>query len=432
MERVLIKNGHIVDPKNSVDAPADLLIEDGAVAAIGDNLTIEGAEIIDADGCTVTPGFVDIHTHLRQPGEEYKEDIASGTRAAARGGYTALVTMANTRPVIDDDVGIRFIRDLADREGVVRVYPMGSVSRGLKGKDLTEMGLMARAGARGFSDDGMPIKSGRMMQMALQYSDMLGLPICVHAEDLALTADGVVNWGRISTSLGLPGIPDSAESSMIARDLEICREFGGHLHIDHVSTARSVQLIRAAKEEGLHVTAEVTPHHLTLTEDLIKESGFDTNTKVNPPLRSEEDRRVLVDALKDGVLDAIATDHAPHHFDDKDKEYIFAEFGISGLETAFSLLHDRLVLTGELTMQRLIEALTASPAAIFDLAGGELGEGQPADMTIIRTDSEWAVNPRRFASKGRNTPLAGWSLTGRVDTVLVGGQIVVRDGELQC
>lgn len=432
MERVLIKNGRIIDPANSRDGIADLLLEGGKVAAIGDNMSVDGAEVIDATGCIVTPGFIDIHTHLRQPGLEYKEDIASGTRAAARGGYTAVVSMANTDPVIDDEAGIHFISGVAEREGVVRVYPMGSVTRGQKGKDITEMGIMIEAGARAFSDDGHPISSGKVMQLALQYSGMFGVPVCVHEEDPFLSASGVVNWGRISTIMGLPGIPSAAESAMVARDLEVCRMVGGHLHIAHVSAARSIEMIRQAKAEGLHVTCEVTPHHLTLTEDLVRESEYDTNTKVNPPLRTEEDRQILVDALNEGVIDAIATDHAPHGFDDKDQEYLYAEFGISGLETAFSLLHDRLVMRGEITLGRLIEALTWAPASVFKLPGGTLGDGQPADIAILRTDRERAVNPADFASKGRNTPLVGWSLTGSVETVLVGGKTVLRDGALTC
>ncbi|MFO8061278.1 MAG: dihydroorotase [Bacillota bacterium] len=432
MERVLIKSGHIIDPANDTDGVRDLLIEGGVIAATGDSLAAEGAEVIDAAGCIVTPGFIDIHTHLRQPGQEYKEDIASGTRAAARGGYTALVSLANTDPVIDDEVGIRFIADAARREGAVRVYPVGSVTRGQKGKELAEMGIMVEAGARAFSDDGHPISSGRVMQLALQYSGMFDVPVCVHEEDRSISGGGVVNWGRISAIMGLPGIPAAAESAMIARDLDLCRAFGGHLHIMHVSTARSIELIREARASGLHVTCEAAPHHLALTEDLVRESEYDTNTKVNPPLRTEGDRQALVYALNEGIIDAIATDHAPHSFDDKDTEYIYAEFGISGLETAFSLLHDRLVRRGEVSLGRLIEALTASPASIFDLPGGSLGAGEPADVTILQTDRQWAVNPAEFASKGRNTPLAGWSLTGFVDTVLVGGRAVLRDGVLTC
>ncbi len=430
MNKILIKGGHVIDPSNDRDGIADLLVEGNRVAAIGDQLTVEGAEIIDAKGCTVTPGFVDLHVHLREPGLEYKEDIASGTRAAARGGFTSIVCMPNTSPVIDDETGVRFVLDRAARDGVVRVYPAGAVTKGQKGEELAELGLMYEAGARMFSDDGLPVISARVMSTALTYSKMFGVPISTHQEDPTLAGDGAVNFGRISTLMGLPGMPEEAETVMIARDIELCRRVGGHLHIGHVSTARSVQLIERAREEGINVTCEVTPHHLTLTEDLVKESGYDTNTKMKPPLRTEADRRALISALRDGVIDVVATDHAPHSFDDKDKEYIFADNGITGLETAFALLHDRLVLPGDIPLDRLVEAMTTAPARLLGVEAGSLKEGAIADVTILRTDSEWAVNPGDFASKGKNTPLVGWSLTGKVETVLVDGNIVLRGGEL--
>ncbi len=432
MKRVLIKNGQVVDPANDRGETMDVLLEGDKVAAIGESMSVEGAEIIDAEGCVVSPGFIDLHTHLREPGQEYKEDIASGTRAAARGGFTAVVAMANTEPVTDDETGVRFVDDTAQRTGVVRVYPAGAITKGQNGEELAEMGIMAEAGARVFSDDGKPVAKANVMQHALEYSRMLGLPVAVHEELPSLKGDGVVNRGVVSTVTGLSGISPAAESAMVARDIELCRLFGGHLHISHISTARSIQIIEQAKEEGLNITCEVTPHHLALTEDLVRESNFDTNTKVNPPLRTEEDRQALVVALREGIIDAVATDHAPHSIDDKDREYIFADFGISGLETSFALLHDRLVLSGELSLERLIESLTWGPAQCFDLPGGTLGEGEPADICIFDTDDEWAVRPEEFASKGHNTPLIGWSLTGRVRTVLVGGKMVLQDGELLC
>ncbi len=432
MQRILIKNGQVVDPANERDGIYDVLLEQGQVAAISENISVDGAEIIDAEGCIVAPGFVDLHCHLREPGQEYKEDVASGTRAAIRGGFTSLVAMPNTEPAIDSEAAVRSMAEIISEKAAARVYPAGAITRGQKGRDLTEMGGMMQAGAVAFTDDGLPVTSSRVMQLALQYSDMLGVPISVHEEDPDLAGDGVVNRGRISTLLGLPAIPTAAESAMVARDLELCREFGGHLHIAHVSTRNSIDLIRKAKDEGLKVTCEVTPHHLTLTEDLVRESNYDTNTKVNPPLRTSTDVEALVNALSEGIVDVIATDHAPHSFDDKDKEYIFADFGISGLETAFSLLHDQLVLKGDITMNRLIAALTVVPATIFDLPGGTLSQGEPADLVILRPQDEWAVNPDDFVSGGKNTPLAGWSLTGRVDTVLVAGRIMMRDGELQC
>jgi len=430
MQKILIKGGHVIDPGNGRDTKADLLVEGNRIAAIGDQLTVEGAEVVDAEGCTVSPGFVDLHVHLREPGFEYKEDIFTGTRAAARGGFTSIVCMPNTEPVIDDETGVRFVRDKAGQHGAVRVYPAGAVTKGQKGEEIAEIGLMHEAGAKMFSDDGLPVVSARVMSTALTYSKMFGVPISTHEEDPTLAGDGAVNFGRISTLMGLPGMPEEAETVMIARDLELCRRVGGHLHIGHVSTARSVALIAGAKEDGVNVTCEVTPHHLTLTEDLVRESDYDTNTKMKPPLRTESDRRALVTALREGIIDAVATDHAPHSFDDKDREYIFADNGIVGLETAFALLHDRLVLPGDLPLHRLIEALTAAPARILGVDAGTLREGALADIAILRTDQEWAVNPGDFASKGRNTPLVGWSLTGKVETVLVDGKIVMRGGEL--
>ncbi len=432
MGQTLIKNGHVIDPANGRNERADVLLEEGKIGAISRNMTVEGAELIDAEECVVVPGFIDTHTHLRTPGQEYKEDIASGTRAAIRGGYTAVLPMANTQPPIDNETGIRFILDQAQTQGVARVYPVGAITKGLKGDEIAELGLMKRAGACAFSDDGMPVRSARVMRFALQYSKMFGVPLSVHEEDPSLTQDGVVNWGRISTKMGLPGIPAESEVAMVARDLELCRVIGGHLHIAHVSTARAVHLIREAKAAGICVTCEVTPHHLTLTEDLVHESGYDTNTKMKPPLRTQDDQRALLSGLKDGTIDLIATDHAPHSFDDKDKEYLFADFGIVGLETAFALLHDRLVLTQALSLEKLIEAMTWRPAQVFGLSGGSLSEGVPADITILSTSDEWAVNPKEFASKSANTPLTGWSLTGRVRTVLVDGQVRLRDGTLTC
>ncbi len=432
MDRILIKDGQVIDPASDRSGIMDVLLEGDTVAAIGESLSVEGAKIIDADGCAVAPGFIDLHVHLREPGQEYKEDIASGTRAAARGGFTSVVAMPNTDPVIDDETGVRFVNDTAQRDGVVVVYPAGAITKGQKGEELAEMAIMAEAGACVFSDDGLPVARASVMQNALQYSSMLGIPLSVHEEIPSLKGEGVVNRGRVSTATGLPGISSAAESAMIARDIELLRLFGGHLHIAHVSTSRSVVLIEQAKSEGLNISCEVTPHHLTLTEDLVRETQFDTCTKVNPPLRTEDDRMALVKALREGTIDAVATDHAPHSVDDKDKEYMFADFGISGLETAFALLHDRLVLTGEVTLERLVESLTIGPADTFNLPGGTLSEGQPADICIFKTDEEWAVNPDRFASRGHNTPLVGWSLTGRVMTVLVGGKVILKDGELTC
>jgi len=443
MTELWIVNGRLLDPSQGMDGPFNVRVVDGLVADLGPiapPADTPPERIIDAQGKVVCPGFVDLHVHLRQPGFEEKETMATGTMAAAAGGFTTVVAMPNTRPTIDTAADVEFVLDTARREGVVRVLTTGTVTKGQKGEELSEMGEMAEAGAVAFTDDGHVVANPKLMRHALEYSRMLGRPIAQHCESPELAAGGFMHEGRISALLGLRGIPSAAEESVVARDIALCRLTGGHIHFQHISTAGAVELIRSAKEEGLSVTAEVTPHHLLLTEDWvaggkwaspsvlarwgrIPTEPYDTNTRVSPPLRSEEDAAALVAALKEGVFDAIATDHAPHTVVDKECEFGLAASGISGLETALGALMV-LVHSGELDLMTLIRYLTCEPARVLQIPSGTLRKGSPADITIFDPEAEWTVEPRRFFSKGRNTPLAGLTLRGKVMTTLVGGEVV--------
>lgn len=429
MSKVLIKNGLVIDPSQNLEKVADIYVVDGKIAEIGEKLEYSCDTVINAEGHWVTPGFVELHAHFREPGFEHKEDIASGSRAAVKGGYTTVCVMPNTSPVIDNEALVTFVSTRAATVGLVKLHVIGAISKGLKGEQLAEMAFMKRAGAVAFSDDGNPVMNAQLMRNAMEYASMLGLPIISHAEDMNLSRPGVINEGFISTKLGLPAMPKAAEEVMIARDIILAELTGAHLHIAHVSTARGVELIRQAKARGVRVTAEVTPHHLLLTDQLVAESSFDPNTKVNPPLREECDAEALLAGLLDGTIDAIATDHAPHHQDDKDLEYNYAAFGISGLETAFAALN-QLVSEGKLPRQVLIDKLTAAPARALNLNVGTLQMGQPADITIIDPSEKWLVTAEALATKGKNTPWLGQELTGKVKTVLVNGQIKLHQGEL--
>ena len=430
MKSLLIKGGRVIDPSRNLDDTADILISNGSVEAVGKNLKNSSeAEVINADGLVVTPGLIDMHVHLRDPGQEYKEDLFSGSRAAAAGGFTAVAAMANTDPIGDDPALINYIQDRS-RHAAARVYPVGALTKGLEGKEMAELGRMKKAGAVAFSDDGKPVVNSMIMRNALHYATGIDALIIVHEEDPFLAAGGMMHEGSVSSILGLRGIPAAAEEAMLARDLIILKITGGRLHIAHVSTAGSVELVRRAKSEGLQVTAEVTPHHLLLTDRAIKNSGYSTNTKVNPPLRSEHDRQALWEGLLDGTIDAIASDHAPHHPDDKDVEYDFAPCGIAGLETTLSLMLDE-YSSGRikrLALPLLIEKMSTAPAGILGIPGGTLQPGSPADLTIIDLNRTMTVNPSDWYSKSRNTPFAGRRLTGVPICTIVGGRIVMKEG----
>ena len=434
---VLIKGGRIIDPGQGTDFPGDLLVLDGKVAAVEKaekGLAVpEGTPTLEARGLVVTPGFVDLHCHLREPGFEEKETIATGTRAAARGGFTTICCMPNTEPAIDNRATAEFVLEKARSEGAVRVLAIAAVTRARAGRQLVEMGELADAGVVGYSDDGSPVADAHLMRSALTYSRPLGLPVMDHCEDPAL-AGGVMHEGRVATRLGLRGIPATAEESMVARDILLAELTGGHAHLAHISTAGAVELVRRAKEKGLPVTAEATPHHLTLTHDWVagdwngsprKGDPYDTNTKVNPPLRDAEDVEALVEAVRLGIVDAIATDHAPHTVVDKLCPYDEAAFGISGIETALgsvlSLLHQ-----GRVDLSTLVERLTWGPARIIDrgrMGLGTLSVGAPGDVAIFDPDLEWLVDAQQFLSKGKNSPLHGRTLKGKVTATLFGGAV---------
>jgi len=425
--RLLLKGGRVVDPSRHVDDTLDVLLEDGAVAEVGGRVAARGAEVVDVKGLVVCPGFIDLHAHLREPGGEDKETIATGTRAAAAGGFTAVCAMANTEPV-NDQAGItRAILERARAEGVVRVYPVGAITRGLSGVELAEYADLKEAGCVGFSDDGRPVADAHVLRRALEYAKAFGLTLVDHCEEPSLSDKAVMNEGPVSTWLGLRGMPAAAETIAVERDLRLAELTGGRLHLAHVSSAGSVDAIRRAKAAGLRVTAEVTPHHLLLTDQAVRDSQYDTATKVNPPLRAEADRQALLTALRDGTIDAIATDHAPHTVDDKKVEYDRAAFGVVGLETAVALCLDRLVGGQIVDLPRLVALLSSGPARVFGLPGGTLAPGSPADVTVLDLQKKRTVDPARFFSKGRSTPFAGWTLKGWPVLTVVGGRVAWRD-----
>jgi dihydroorotase len=424
-KNLLIHGGRIVDPSQGIDDMGELLISNNEIARLSTQQGIASPENcleIDAGGMVVCPGFIDIHCHLRQPGFEEKETIATGTKAAAKGGFTTICCMPNTDPPVDTEATVKYIRALAALEGVVRVLPIACVTKGRAGTELADFGELSASGAVAFSDDGSPVSDALLMRHALLYSAESGLPIIDHCEDLSLSHGGVMNAGSLADRLRVNGIPVAAEENMVARDIELARATGGRLHIAHVSSAGSVELIRSAKKDGLAVTAEVTPHHLTMTEEMV--TGYNTNAKVNPPLRTSEDIAALFHGLREGVIDVIATDHAPHSQRDKECPFYEAAFGISGFETALGSLMG-LVHRGEIDLITLISKLTYQPALFLrrtDL--GTLKPGTPADVTIFDPEEVWLVNPDEFISKGRNTPLAGHELKGRVMVTIVRGAVV--------
>lgn len=424
MSRLLIRNGRVIDPSQNLDAPVgqvECLIEDGRIVGMGAGLSSEGAELLDAGGAWIVPGLIDVHAHLREPGQEYKEDLASGGTAAVAGGFTQVACMANTSPVNDDPSVTKYILDRAAKESPAKILPIAAATRGLRGEVMTEMVALRDAGAVAFSDDGATIMDAAVMRRVLEYSRMVELPIIVHAEDCNLRGGGVINEGPVSTRLGLPGNPAAAEEVMIARDIRLAALTGAHLHIAHVTTAGAVEIIRKARDAGLHVTAEATPHHLTLTDEATM--SFDTNTRVAPPLRSAMDVEALRRGLAEGVIDVIATDHAPHAVYEKEVEFTQAPPGMLGLETAVAATLV-LVREGVLSPLEFIRRLSTNAARLLRVEGGALAVGAPADIALIDPEREWIYDPADGFSKSRNSPWAGARLTGRVVATLVEGRLV--------
>ncbi len=427
MSAIVVKGGRVVDPAHDIDGPADVRIENGRIVAVGKRIPTRGATVLEARGRVVCPGFIDLHTHLREPGREDKETIATGTRAAAAGGFTAVCAMPNTEPV-NDTAGItRAILERARTDGAVRVYPIGAITRGSKGEELAEYGDLREAGCVAVSDDGRPVASARVMRRALEYAQAFGLTVIDHCEEPSLTEKAPMNEGPVATLLGLRGWPGAAEAVMVERDVLLAELTGGKVHIAHISTAASVDAVRRGKRRGVRVTAEATPHHLLLTDQVVRDTEYDTATKMNPPLRAEADRLAVIEGLRDGTIDCIATDHAPHTVDDKKVEFDQAAFGIVGLETAVALCLDRLVRTGIVSVPRLVELLSTHPARVLGLPGGSLALGAPGDLTILDLDRERTVDPARFQSKGRNTPYGGWTLRGWPVATIVGGTVAWQD-----
>lgn len=424
--RLLITGGRLVDPATGRDEVADLLVEDGHIAGSGRGLPRAGARVIAAERLLVIPGLVDIHVHLREPGQEYKETIATGTAAAVAGGVTSVACMANTVPPNDDPAITEFIRKQAAAAGLARVYPISAVTKKLEGQEIAEYGYQREAGAVALSDDGRPVMDSEVLRRAMEYARAFDLVVISHCEDLGLSRGGAMHEGPVSTELGLPGVPGAAEEVMVRRDIALAEYTGARLHIAHLSTAAAVAAVREAKTRGVKVTAETAPHYFTLTDEAVR--GYDVNAKMNPPLRSAADREALVGALADGTIDLIASDHAPHHEDDKKVEFVRAANGILGLETELGLTL-RLVREGRATLRQALGALTYRPADLLGLPAGRLADGAPADLVLVDLDGEWVVEPMRFRSKSRNTPFGGFRLPGRVEATLVGGRVVFeRDG----
>jgi dihydroorotase len=425
---LFIEGGRVIDPAGGVDGVRTVVIRDGKVAEVAERVERpRDARAIDARGRWVTPGFVDLHVHLREPGQEYKETVETGARAAAAGGFTAVCAMPNTKPVNDNTSVTELVLARAAAAGLARVYPVGAISKGLAGEELAEYGELKAAGCVALSDDGRPVMSSGLMRRALEYARAFRLPLTVHEEDLGLVGKGVMHEGAASTRLGLKGIPAQAEDVMVLRDLALLELTGGRLHVAHVSTAGAVRAIRDARRRGLAVTAEVTPHHLSLSDEDVGASGYCTDYKMNPPLRSAADVQACREALADGTLDAIATDHAPHSLVEKDVEFDAAANGVVGLETAFPVCL-ALVRRGVLGERRLVEALTIGPARAFGLPGGTLARGAPADVAVLDPAAEWVVGPETLRSKSHNSPWKGKRLAGRCTHTIVGGRLVHEEG----
>ena len=423
--KLLIKNGHIVDAKTGLNQISDILISDGVIAQIGEQLESAGCEIIDAKGMYVLPGLVDAHCHLRDPGLEYKEDIETGTRSAAAGGFTSIACMPNTKPVLDNEAMIKYVINKAKSDGVVNVYPIGTISKGLKGEELSEIGELKFSGAVAISDDGRPVANSSLMKKAMQYASMFDITIISHCEDLDLVDGGLMNEGYQSSVMGLKGNPAPAEEVMIARDLILAEYTQATIHIAHVSTELGVDLIRNAKRRGVKVTAETCPHYFSLTDEACE--GFDTNAKVNPPLRTQKDVDAIIEGLKDGTIDIIATDHAPHHIDEKNVEFMQAANGLVGFETALALAITNLVKPGHLTIEDICKKMCLNPAKMLGLSKGSIEVGAAADIVIFDTEEQFTVEVSKFYSKSKNSPFDGFTLYGQPSYTIVGGATVMRE-----
>ncbi len=422
-EKTLLRGGRVVDPSQGLDEVVDVLVADGEIAALGaDVTTAEDARVVDCAGLVVCPGLIDVHVHLREPGEEHKETIATGAAAAAAGGFTAVCAMPNTDPPIDDPAAVGFVVAAGRAAGLSRVYPVGCISVGRAGKRLTLVGEMVEAGAVAITDDGSPVMDSGLMRLALEYAQAFDIPVADHPEDLGLSANGHMNEGIVSSRLGLPGKPNASEDVHIVRDLLLAELTGGHIHLQHVSTRLGVESIRQAKARGVRVTAEASPHHLVLTHEAV--DGYRTEAKMNPPLRTQEDVDAVRAGVADGTLDTIATDHAPHHYDEKEAAFADAPNGIVGLETALGVVLTRVVGEGVIDLPTMVERMSCQPARAFGLPGGTLDVGSVADITVFDPEERWTVDPKAFASKSRNTPFAGWELVGRPRRTIVGGRTV--------
>ncbi len=427
MDKFILKNGLVIDPLEGIHDKADIYVENGKVIKIAERITKRGVKQIDLDGLVVAPGFIDIHVHLREPGYEYKEDIESGLKAAIAGGFTTICCMPNTKPVNDNPYITEYIISRANKLKLAKVYPIGAITVRQEGKILTPMAQLKRAGVIAFSDDGFSVENSDLLLRAFQYSNHFNTVIIQHPEDNYLSNGGVMNEGEVSARLGMRGIPNIAEDVIIARDIMLADYAGSRYHVAHLSTKKGLELVKEAKKSNIKVTCEVTPHHLLLTDRSIEEYNFSTCVKMKPPLRTEKDRKALIEGLKDGTVDVIASDHAPHHKDEKELPFEDAPFGIVGLETTVSVLLDRLVREGIISLERLIELLSTNPAKILSLPGGTLKEGSVADITVIDPQREHTIDPKKFYSKGRSTPFAGWRVKGKVVMTIIEGRIVYAD-----
>jgi dihydroorotase len=422
---LLLKGGRIVDPSQGIDSVGDVLLRNGKIEACGGSLNApDGAETMDCSGLVVSPGLIDVHVHLREPGREDVETIKSGAHSAAAGGFTGVCAMPNTKPVTDNQATVGFVKRQGEAAGYARVYPYGAISLGQKGETLAEFGEMVGAGAVAFSDDGRPVESAHLMRTALEYARTFNVPVAEHCEDMTLARGGSMNEGVVSARLGLKGIPAEAEEIYVIRDILLAKRTGGHIHMCHLSTKGSVELVRWGKERGINVTAEVCSHHISLTEEEVE--GYNTNAKMNPPLRTQADIDALQEGLKDGTIDLLVTDHAPHHYDEKEREFADAPNGIVGLETALGVNCTWLLKPGVITMSQMVDQMSCMQAKIFHLPGGTLRAGSLGDVTVFDPTREWTVNAAEFKSKGRNTPYGGRKLVGRAITTIVGGRVVYQ------